>query len=170
MELVIPGKIVQLHFPQLYRTNRTYNIGEHLVRGILLKLPISAFMRHIIGIVRQQQNIGAPIHVQAPYDLLVKVPSDFSVLQLRVPKIHQQPVLFTVHNLLGGKHNINQVFSQCTRHGLFQKSQILLDLFLRQHSKRLLQIGDQLAAAVNKAPVNTADSIFFRSPASAQFT
>lgn len=88
--------------------------------------------------------------------------------KLGIPQCGEQAVFLTVHYLLSGEYDINEVFPQGTGQSLLQKAQILLGLLLRHHAQGFVQIGNDLFTAVDIASINTADGAFFRAKTAPQ--
>lgn len=100
--------------------------------------------------------------------LVVKGLAGLVVLKLGIPQCGEQAVFLTVHYLLSGEYDINEVFPQGTGQSLLQKAQILLGLLLRHHAQGFVQIGNDLFTAVDIASINTADGAFFRAKTAPQ--
>ena len=92
---------------------------EHRVGHLVKGQPIRPLERHVIGIVGQQDQVVAAVHVQRLDDRIVKRLAHGRVLELAVPQRHQQLVLGAVHHLLGGEHDVDQVFALGAGEGFF---------------------------------------------------
>ena len=170
VELVLPMEVSQLRRPILHRADAADEVAEHLFAGIPVYLAVLAPVGHIIGVGPQQDQIVVLPHVQGADDLLVKGIPGLRVLQLGRPQGGEQAVLLAVRHLLGGKHDVNQVPAQGAGQGLFQQAQVFFRLLLGHEAQGLVDIGDDLAAAVHIAAVNTADGALLRPEPAAQLT
>ena len=117
----------------------------------------------------QQNQIAALAHIQAVDDFLVKRPADFAVLQLAGAQSGEHPVFVAVHHLLGGENHVDQIFPLRAGQRLFQQSHVKLRFLLRHPAQGFVQVRYDLLGRIDKTAVNTADAVFFRLPAAAQF-
>ena len=111
MKLVISGEIAQFRFSRFNRADRTQNIGKDLLR-FLGSHGVAISTGHIIAVACQQQQIIALAHVQRLNDFLIKCLPHPSILRTGCAQVHQHSVFFPRHDLLVGKHNIDQVFPE----------------------------------------------------------
>jgi len=125
-------------------------------------------MGNIVAVTDQEQQVTAVPHVQTIDHLAVKGLTSLVVLQLGIPQCGEQAVFLTVHYLLSGEYDINEVFPKRAGQSLLQKAQILLGLLLRHHAQGFVQIGNDLFTAVDIASINTADGAFFRAKTAPQ--
>ena len=113
MKLVISGEVAQFRFSRFNRADRTQNIGKDLIR-FLISHGVVISTGYIVAVACQQQQIIALAHVQRLNDFLIKCLPHPSILRTGCAQFHQHSVFFPRHDLLGGKHNIDQVFSECS--------------------------------------------------------
>ena len=170
VELVLPGKKAQLQLSVLDRADAADDIGEHRVGGVVLRLAVSALVGDVIGVVGQEDQVVAPLHVQGLYHLLIEGLPDRPVLQLGVPQPHEQPVLLAVRHLLGRKHNVDEVPPRGAGQSFLQQAQVLLRLLLGHRAQGLVQIGDDLPIAIDITAVDVADGAPLRAKPAAQLT
>ena len=71
-------------------------------------------------------------------------------------------MLVAAGHLRRGKFDVDEVSAQPAGQGLFQQPQVHLLLLLGHESHGFVDIGDDLAAAVDVAAVDTADGIFIQ--------
>ena len=159
VELVFPGEEAQGRFPVLHRADGADQVGEDLIGGVWLQVVILAAVGHVVGVVGQENEIVAVAHVQGLDHPLEEGLPGGSILEGGLPQGHQKPVLLAVRYLLGGEHDIHQVFPQGAGNGLFQEPQILLGLLLGHKAHRLIQVGDDLPVRIDIAAVDPADSV-----------
>lgn len=105
-------------------------------------------MGNIVAVTDQEQQVTAVPHVQTIDHLAVKGLTSLVVLQLGIPQCGEQAVFLTVHYLLSGEYDINEVFPKRAGQSLLQKAQILLGLLLRHHAQGFVQIGNDLFKGV----------------------
>ena len=168
VEFIVTGEVSQFHLALLDGAHHTDDVGEHLIRGIRLQGIILAPMGDIVAVTGQEQQVTAVPHVQTVNYLVVKGLAGLVVLKLGIPQCGEQAVFLTVHYLLSGEYDINEVFPQGAGQSLLQKAQILLGLLLRHHAQGFVQIGNDLFTAVDIASINTADGAFFRAKTAPQ--
>ena len=168
VEFIVTWKISQLYLALLDGAHNTDDVGEHLIRGIRLQGIILAPMGNIVAVTGQEQQVTAVPHVQTVNYLAVKGLAGLVVLKLGIPQCGEQAVFLTVHYLLSGEYDINEVFPKRAGQSLLQKAQILLGLLLRHHAQGFVQIGNDLFTAVDIASINTADGAFFRAKTAPQ--
>ena len=113
MKLIVSGEVAQFCFSRFNRADRTQNIGKDLIR-FLGSHGIAISTGYIVAVACQQQQIIALAHVQRLNDFLIKCLPHPSILHTGRAQFHQHSVFFPRHDLLGGKHNIDQVFPECS--------------------------------------------------------
>ena len=78
-------------------------------------------------------------------------------------------MFLTLHNLLGGKFDIDKVFSKGTGKGLLKKRHISFAFGLGHCCNRFFNICDDFFKLVYKTAVNLADAVFIKGKAAADF-
>ena len=117
-------RIAQLRLALLHRADAADKIPVGISSAVLVKLPILAVMGHIIDIKGHEDEIIALLHVEIVHNAAAKFLSQGGVLQLGFAKLAEELVLLPVHDLLGGKADVQQVFAQSAGEPLFQKAQV----------------------------------------------
>ena len=168
VELVVPGKVAQLRLSRLDRADGADKIGKLRFRRILLRKIVLAAVRNVIVVVGDQKQVVRVAHVERRDHLFIEALAERIVLQLARAQGHQELVLLAFHHLLRGKHNVDQILIQRSGQRLAQKLKIFFRLRRRHQTQRFVQIGDDLAGAVDKAAVNMANRVFLRLPPAAQ--
>ena len=125
VELVVPGEVPQAGLALLHRADGAQQVGEHRV-AVQLQV-VLALDGDIVGVVCQQQQVVA-LEIQSLGGLFVKGPAGLCVLQARAAQGHEQPVLLAVRHLLGGEHQVDEVFPQPAGERLPQQGEVLLGL------------------------------------------
>ena len=170
VEGVLSVEVPQLRRPVLHRADAADEVAEHLLAGVPVHLAVPAPVGHVVGIGAQQDQVVALPHVQGLDDPLVKGLPGLRVLQLGVPQGGEEPVLLAVRHLLGGEHDVDEIPAQGARQGFFQQAQVFFRLLLGGHAQGLVDVGDDLAAAVHIAAVYAADGALLRPEPAAQLT
>ena len=115
-----------------------------------------------------QEDQIVPVQLQGVDDFVVEGLPGLGVLQLGVPQGGEELVLLAVRHLLGGKYNVDELLAQGARQGFLQKSQVLGGLLLGHAAHGLVQVGDDLLIAVDKATVDAVDGALVRAEAAFQ--
>ena len=127
-------------------------------------------MRDVIDIVSHQDQVVLIFHVQVVDDAAVKLLPQGGICQLALAQGGKQSVFFTVHNLLRGKGNIQQVFPQRAGKGLLQQTEVLLDLFLAEQAQRLVDGGNDFLVCIDIASIDMMDGVVVRTNTPADLT
>ena len=141
---------------------------EHCVRDLVEGQAVLGLEGHVIGIVGQQHQVVAVIHIQRLDDLIVERLAHGRVLELGFPQRHEQLVFGAVHDLLGGEYDVDQIFPLCAGKGFFEKAEIFFGFLRRHGGEGFIQIGDDLFFGVDVAAIDMADGIFVRAEPAAQ--
>ena len=151
VELVFLYRVAESRLGLLDGADAAQDVGVDFCGAILQFLPVLSFVRHIVGIVDQEdQIVGLQLHCSN--DLLEKFLHCLLVLELRIAQGHEQLVLCPAYHLLGLKGDVQQVLAQGPRQSLFQQAQDLLILLLGHDSKRLVKLRDDLPVLIHIAP------------------
>ena len=130
---------------QLARLDRADGAEQVLIHLAALVLPaVFAGMRHVVTVADQEDQVVLLPHVDAVDDAAIEGLPQPRVAQLALAQGGEKAVLLAVHDLFGGKGDVQQVLAQRARQRLFQQRQILLLLLPGDKSHGLVDLGDDL--------------------------
>ena len=144
---------MQIRLCLLHRADGAKNIGIGFIRVILLEGIILALEGHIVCITGHQDQI-VPFHIHTLDDLLIETAEQFLVLQLGLPKVHQQLMLQRACHLRGLKGNVDQILSNGAGKGSSQQGKVFIGLIFRHHASGLTELRNDLLVFVDIAAVN----------------
>ena len=154
--------VFQLQRRGFYRADAAQKVLEHRVGAVGKHLVVAALIGHIVGVGSQQDEIVGLAHVHGVDDAAVQGLPGVLILRAALPHGLKQAVLVAAGHLRRGKFDIDEVSAQPAGQSLFQQPQVHLLLLLGHESHGFVDIGDDLAAAVDVAAVDTADGIFIQ--------
>ena len=94
---------------------------EHRVGDLVKGQAILGLEGHVIGVVGQQNQVVAAVHIQRLDDLIIERLTHRRVFEFSLPQRHQQLVLGAVHDLPGRKHDVDQVLALGAGEGFLRK-------------------------------------------------
>ena len=166
VERVFRHAVAEHRLRLLDRADAAQHVAVRFARGVVLPLAVPRAERHVVCIVREQNQVRALRPVGGD-DLLKERGNGRFVVQGRVPQRHQQPVLVAVDDLRRGKRHVDEVLAQRARKRAPQHGEQVFALLLRQQRERLVERGDDLLPLVHIAAAHVRDVAFIRPEAPA---
>ena len=167
VELLLMIVVSQSRLGLFDRTDTADQIGEHLLRAVLHVDIVLGAVRDIVRVEGHQDQIIA-LQIDRVDDLLIKRLPRLRVLQTGLAQFHEQSMLRTVHDLLIGKRDVQQIASERAGQRFFEQGEIGLGLLLRRERHGLLKGGDHGLVFIDITSIHLCDGVMIRTELTAQ--
>jgi hypothetical protein len=165
VESALVNYVAELGFAFVNGANGTDEIVEYAFGSIFNGKFVGAFKRNVI-MVRAQKDYVVAVKVDRRDYFFIKLIAKSRVANI-LAYLHKELVFLAFHNLLGGKFDIDKVFSKGTGKGFFKKRHISFPFGLGHCCNRFFNICDDFFKLVYKTAVNLADAVFIKGKAAA---